>query len=53
MIWALLIGLAGLEGVAFALFAHDKAAAREHGRRIPERTLLWAALWGGLGAWLA
>ena len=50
---ALLIGLAGLEGAAFLLFAHDKAAAREHRRRVPERSLLWAAVWGGIGAWLA
>ena len=53
VILAVLIGLAGLECAAFLLFAHDKGAAREHRRRIPERTLLWAALWGGVGAWLA
>ena len=45
-----LLTLANL--VAFSLFALDKARARAGGRRIPERTLLLAALLGGLGAWL-
>jgi uncharacterized membrane protein YsdA (DUF1294 family) len=49
----LLITIAVLEVVAFALYAHDKAQARGGGRRVPERTLLLAALWGGAGAWLA
>ncbi|MNS68920.1 hypothetical protein D3C86_851150 [compost metagenome] len=46
----LLLSLANL--VAFSLFAVDKARARTGGRRVPERTLLLAALFGGLGAWL-
>jgi len=45
-----LLSLANL--VAFSLFALDKARAQAGGRRIPERTLLLAALLGGLGAWL-
>jgi len=45
-----LLSLANL--VAFSLFALDKARARAGGRRIPERTLLLAALLGGLGAGL-
>ncbi|MNQ38301.1 hypothetical protein D3C85_518710 [compost metagenome] len=44
----LTLSLANL--VAFSLFAVDKA--RAGARRIPERTLLLAALFGGLGAWL-
>jgi uncharacterized membrane protein YsdA (DUF1294 family) len=46
----ILLSLANL--VAFGLFAVDKARARASGRRIPERTLLLAALFGGLGAGL-
>lgn len=46
----LLLSAANL--VAFSLFAVDKARARAGGRRIPERTLLLVALFGGLGAWL-
>lgn len=53
MIAVLLITIAALDVVAFALYAHDKAQARDGGRRVPERTLLLAALWGGAGAWLA
>lgn len=45
-----LLSLANL--VAFSLFAIDKARARAGGHRIPERTLLLVALFGGLGAWL-
>lgn len=44
----LIFSLANL--LAFSLFAIDKARARAGGRRIPERTLLLAALVGGLGA---
>ena len=46
----LLLSIANL--VAFSLFALDKARARAGGQRVPERTLLLAALFGGLGAWL-
>jgi uncharacterized membrane protein YsdA (DUF1294 family) len=53
MIAILLIAVGALESAAFALFAHDKARAQAGGWRIPERTLLLAALWGGAGAWLA
>lgn len=53
MIAVLLITVGVLESAAFALYAYDKAQARGGGRRIPERTLLLAALWGGAGAWLA
>jgi uncharacterized membrane protein YsdA (DUF1294 family) len=37
---------------AFGLFWFDKARSRGQGRRVPERTLLWAAFFGGPGAWL-
>ncbi|WP_312145834.1 DUF1294 domain-containing protein [Brevundimonas sp.] len=45
-----LLSIANL--VAFSLFAIDKARARSAQRRIPERTLLLAALFGGVGAGL-
>ena len=48
----MLILLALAELTAFGLFWFDKARARVHGRRVPESTLLLAALFGGLGAWL-
>tara|TARA_R110000782_G_scaffold169812_1_gene261657 strand:+ start:77 stop:367 length:291 start_codon:yes stop_codon:yes gene_type:complete len=49
------VALAGLTAASigsFGLFWFDKVRARNHGRRVPERTLLWAALFGGAGAWL-
>lgn len=48
----LALSLANL--LTFSLFAIDKARARARagGRRIPERVLLLAALFGALGAWL-
>lgn len=46
-----LIGLALANLYAFAQFWIDKSAAGRGDRRIPERTLLTAALFGGLGAW--
>lgn len=47
-----LILLAIAQAAVFGLFWFDKARARDHGRRVSERTLLTAALFGGLGAWL-
>lgn len=47
----LLLLLAG-NLITFLLFWLDKARARAGGRRVPERTLLLAALFGGLGAGL-
>ncbi|GLS01054.1 hypothetical protein GCM10007859_10640 [Brevundimonas denitrificans] len=37
---------------AFGLFWFDKTRARDHGRRVRESTLLLAALFGGVGAWM-
>jgi uncharacterized membrane protein YsdA (DUF1294 family) len=48
----ILLALSIANLIAFGLFAIDKARARSGRRRIPERTLLTAALSGGLGAWL-
>lgn len=48
----ILLALSIANLVAFSLFAIDKTRARSGRRRIPERTLLTAALFGGLGAWL-
>jgi uncharacterized membrane protein YsdA (DUF1294 family) len=47
-----LIVLVIANAAAFALFWFDKARAREHGPRVPERTLLAISLVGGLGAWM-
>ncbi|WP_339933247.1 DUF1294 domain-containing protein [uncultured Brevundimonas sp.] len=47
-----LTGLSAASLGSFGLFWFDKVRARNHGRRVPERTLLWAALFGGTGAWL-
>jgi len=48
----ILLALSIANLVAFGLFAIDKTRARSGRRRIPGRTLLTAALFGGLGAWL-
>lgn len=48
-----LIVLAVLEAVVFGLFWFDKVQARNGDWRVRERTLLLAALFGGLGAWFA
>ena len=47
-----LAGLAAASLGSFGLFWFDKVRARNHGRRVPERTLLLTALFGGFGAWL-
>lgn len=49
----MLIILAALQAVAFALFWFDKVQARNGDWRVRERTLLLAALFGGIGAWFA
>ena len=48
----ILLALSIANLIAFGLFAIDQTRARSGRRRIPERTLLTAALFGGLGAWL-
>ena len=47
----LLLLLAG-NLLAFSLFWLDKKAAENGDWRISENTLLWAVLFGGLGAWM-
>lgn len=49
----LLVLLGFAELAVFGLFWFDKSRARAHGRRVRESTLLQAAVFGGLGAWLA
>ncbi|MDB5454430.1 MAG: hypothetical protein JWP92_15 [Caulobacter sp.] len=49
-----LTALVAVNLAAFLLFWWDKVAAQRRWRRVPERTLLWAAALGGsLGALLA
>ena len=48
----LLLVLAG-NLLAFVVYGYDKHQARVHGDRIPERVLLWLAVFGGLGAFVA
>lgn len=48
-----LIVLTVLQAAAFCLFWFDKSQARNGDWRIRERTLLLAALFGGIGAWFA
>lgn len=38
--------------LAFAVYGYDKHQARIDGQRIPQRTLLWLAVLGGVGAWI-
>lgn len=48
-----LLLLIGINVIAFLAFGWDKRQSESHGRRIPERTLLGLALFGGaLGALL-
>lgn len=47
----LLLALLSINVIAFLAFGWDKRQSERHGRRIPERTLLGLALFGGaLGA---
>lgn len=48
----LLLVLAG-NLLAFVVYGYDKHQARAQGDRIPERVLLWLAVLGGVGAWIA
>lgn len=49
----LLYILIALNLLSFTLFGLDKSFAKRHARRIPEKTLLWAAALGGsIGALL-
>ncbi|MFC7378689.1 DUF1294 domain-containing protein [Brevundimonas sp. GCM10030266] len=48
-----LIVLAVLQVAVFGLFGFDKTQARNGDWRVRERTLLLAALFGGIGAWFA
>ena len=45
--WALAAYFAGANVITFAMYAWDKRAAARHRRRVPERSLLTAALLGG------
>ena len=49
---ALLLYLAAVNAVAFAVYGADKRRAKKGKRRVPEKTLfLLAAIGGSLGAW--
>ena len=49
---ALLLYLAAVNVVAFAVYGADKRRAKKERRRVPEKTLfLLAAIGGSLGAW--
>ena len=49
---ALLLYLAAVNVVAFAVYGADKRRAKKGKRRVPEKTLfLLAAIGGSLGAW--
>lgn len=39
--------------LAFLTYGYDKHQARVGGQRVPEATLLWLAVVGGIGAWTA
>ncbi len=50
---AVLVYLAVVNLISFAAFGWDKQKARWGGRRIPEKTLLSLAVFGGsVGAWI-
>ena len=53
MLYVYAVWLAIMNVVDFCLMASDKKRARQHRRRIPEKTLLLVGLFGGaLGGWL-
>jgi uncharacterized membrane protein YsdA (DUF1294 family) len=50
IILKLMIILLAINAVTGQAFYHDKKASQQHGRRVPERTLLLLALLGGTPA---
>lgn len=53
MLYVYAAWLAIMNGIGFCMMYSDKKRARQHRRRIPEKTLLLVGLFGGaLGGWL-